>query len=170
MNKLSIAFFLMAGVLVELHAVQDVTFQVNMQNQTVSPNGVHVAGNWQSEAGLANGDWQPNTALMTDDDGDGIYAFTCTLPNGVYEYKFINGNEWGADESQIPVICQVGGGNENRFFVVDNSAVATIPVEFNGSAAFDAGIAFRPMRFTVQMPDLDPIDPNGVFVTGSFML
>ena len=29
-----------------------VTFQVDMNGETVSPNGVHVAGDWQSEAGI----------------------------------------------------------------------------------------------------------------------
>ena len=166
--KLHFALLVLFSATLKLNAQQEVIFQVDMQNETVSPNGVHVAGNWQSEAGLPN-DWEPYTAMMEDDDGDGIYTFTCVLPNGVYEYKFINGNAWGLDEVQIPEICQVGGGNSNRFFVVDNSPVATIPVEYNGSAAFDAGITFKPMRFTLQMPDFVTIDPTGVYLSGTFM-
>ncbi len=159
---------LIGGALGSLVAQQEVTFTVNMQNQTVPAEGVHVAGNWQSEAGLPN-DWEPNTATMADDDGDGIYSYTCTLPDGVYEYKFVNGNAWGSDETQIPAVCQVGGGNSNRFFVVDGVSPAMPAVAFNGSSAVDAGVIFKPMRFTVDMPSSVTIDPTGVFVTGSFM-
>ena len=159
---------LIGGMLGTANAQQEVVFQVNMQNQTVGPEGVHVAGNWQSEAGLP-ADWEPNTALMTDDDGDNIYSFTCTLPDGVYEYKFVNGNAWGSDETQIPAICQVGGGNTNRFLVVDGTPPALPAVAFNGSSVVDAGATFKPMRFTVDMPSSVTIDPTGVFVTGSFM-
>jgi len=35
-----------------------VKFQVDMTGQTVSANGVHVAGNFQAAAG-ASGDWKP---------------------------------------------------------------------------------------------------------------
>jgi len=159
---------LIGGVLGSAVAQQEVTFLVNMQNQTVPAEGVHVAGNWQSEAGLPN-DWEPNTAMMSDDDGDGIYSYTCSLPDGVYEYKFVNGNAWGSDETQIPAICQVGGGNSNRFFVVDGAPPAMPAVAFNGSSAVDAGTTFKPIRFTVDMPTSVTVDPTGVFVTGSFM-
>ena len=145
-----------------------VTFNVNMSNLNISPSGVHVAGNWQSEAGLPN-DWEPNTALMTDDDMDGIYSYTCELPDGVYEFKYINGDAWGSDETAIPAICQVGGGNSNRFFIVDGVQTDLLAVAFNGSVAIDAGTTFKPMRFNVDMPLSEIIDPSGIFVSGTFM-
>ncbi|MFM9005799.1 MAG: hypothetical protein ACKOSR_09905, partial [Flavobacteriales bacterium] len=43
----------------------NVTFKVNMVNETVSPNGVHLAGSIQG--------WNPSTTEMSDLDGDGIY-------------------------------------------------------------------------------------------------
>lgn len=159
---------LIGGMLGTANAQQEVVFQVNMQNQTVAPEGVHVAGNWQSEAGLPN-DWEPNTALMNDDDGDNIYSFTCTLPDGVYEFKFVNGNAWGSDENQIPAICQVGGGNSNRFFVVDGNPLQLPAVDFNGSMVTDVGNIFKPMRFTVDIPASLTVDPTGVYVSGTFM-
>jgi hypothetical protein len=159
---------LIGGMLGTANAQQEVVFQVNMQNQTVGPEGVHVAGNWQSEAGLPE-DWQPNTATMTDDDGDGIYTYTCTLPDGVYEYKFVNGNAWGSDETQIPEICQVGGGNSNRFFVVDAAPVQLPPVGFNGADVSDLGTVFKPSRFTVDIPSSLTLDPSGVYLSGTFM-
>ena len=69
----------------------DFTFEVDMNGETVSANGVHVAGNFQDEAGAA-GDWDPGTTELTDDDVDGIYSLTVNIPAGGYEYKFINGN------------------------------------------------------------------------------
>ncbi len=160
------AFVLLA--MVSGLAQNSVSFNVNMSNLAISPNGVHVAGNWQFEAGLPS-DWEPNTALMTDDDMDSIYTYSCVLPDGVYEFKFINGDAWGTDETQIPVICQVGGGNSNRFFVVDGAPITLPSIAFNGSAASDAGFVFKPIRFTANMPVSEIIDPFGVFVSGNFM-
>jgi hypothetical protein len=79
---------------VENHAV---TFAVNMANQIVSPNGIHLAGGF-GVAGYAN--WSPSGIPMTDSNNDGVYAVTLNLPEGVFfEYKFVNGNAWGSDES-----------------------------------------------------------------------
>ena len=172
MKKQLLFSALIGGAMGLLNAQQEVTFSVNMQGQTVSPNGVHVAGNWQSEAGLANGDWQPNTAMMTD-DGTGIYTYTCSnIPDGVYEYKFINGNDWqgpGGTPENVPAICQVGGGNSNRFFVVDGAPVQLPAVGFNGVNVSELGIVLKPSRFTVDMPTSLTIDPTGVYLSGSFM-
>jgi hypothetical protein len=170
MKKQLLFSVLIVGTLGLLNAQQEVTFSVNMQGQTVNANGVHVAGNWQSEAGLGE-DWQPNTATMND-NGDGTYSYTCTLPDGVYEYKFVNGNDWqepGGTPENIPAICQVGGGNENRFFVVDGAPFGTPAIAFGGSAASDAGNLFKASRFTVDMPTSLTIDPTGVYLSGTFM-
>ena len=51
----------------------NVTFKVNMILQTVSANGVHVAGNFQG--------WNPATSALTDADGDGIYETTINVTN-----------------------------------------------------------------------------------------
>lgn len=90
----------------------NVTFQVNMANETVSPLGVHIAGNFQG--------WSPASSTMTDVDGDGIYTYTAALNSGYNaEYKFINGNAWGSDES-VPGACGVdnGQGGYNRAYTV----------------------------------------------------
>ena len=46
-----------------------VTLTVDMSNQTVSADGVHVAGNFQG--------WDPGATPMTD-NGDGTYSHTFT--------------------------------------------------------------------------------------------
>lgn len=140
-----------------------VTFQVDMNGQTVSPNGVHVAGDWQSEA-LLPADWQPGTAEMTDDDSDGIYSLTVDLPAGQYEYKFINDNDWPGGED-IPQINKTGI-SDNRFFVITDYHAANgfdLPaVLFSGSAP--AGEVA--VRLTVDMASESVISENGVHVAG----
>jgi len=165
--KKHVLFSLMLGAsALSMNAQYEVTFSVNMQDQTPSPDGVHVAGSWQSEAGLPN-DWEPNTAAMTDDDMDGIYTYTCTLPDGIYEFKYINGNAWGGDES-VPAACQVGGGNSNRFFVVNGASPLIYPVKFADVVANDGTGNFNMVRFTVDLTG-STVGNGGVSVAGSFM-
>ena len=65
----------------------NVTFKVDMQYQTVSENGVYIAGSMQ--------DWSPGSTPLSDDDGNGIWEVTLSIAEYTsYEYKFINGNTW----------------------------------------------------------------------------
>lgn len=86
-----------------------VTFNVDMNGLTISGNGVHVAGAFQS--------WNPGTTALTH-IGGGIYSATVNMDvNTTSQYKFVNGNSWGTDES-VPGICQSSG---NRVFTVGTS-------------------------------------------------
>ncbi|MGB0175886.1 MAG: hypothetical protein ACPF9D_01890, partial [Owenweeksia sp.] len=115
-----------------IQAQHNVTFQVDMSGQTVSANGVHVAGNFQDEAG-APSDWNPSATTMTNSSGS-IYSVTVNIPAGSYEYKFINDNDWPGVES-VPAAAQVdlGSGNDNRWVVI--SGDTTLPAYmFSGAA------------------------------------
>jgi hypothetical protein len=143
-----------------------VTFRVDMNGQTVSANGVHVAGNWQAAAGYP-GDWQPGTAQMTDDNADGIYELNVNVPPGQYEYKFINNNDWPGVEG-VPVVSQKGGGNDNRVFAVsqwhaDNGGL-TLPAILFGGAAPDGQVA---VRLQIDMSN-QTVGELGVHVAGNF--
>jgi hypothetical protein len=137
-----------------------------MNDQTVSTNGVHVAGSWQAAAGYA-GDWDPSTAEMTDDDADGIYELTVSIPAGQYEYKFLNGNSWDGEEG-IPLICQKGGGNSNRVFAVTDwhatDGFALPSIMFGGSAP----MGMLALRVNVDMANQD-VAETGVHVAGSLV-
>lgn len=99
----------------------DVTFKVDMQYQTVSSNGVHIAGSMQ--------DWNPSSTTLSDNDGDGIWEVTLTLSeNTAYEYKFINGNSWGNDES---VFGSCGAGNSNRLLLTSDQNMILPAYVFN---------------------------------------
>lgn len=54
-----------------------------------------VPGSYQAAAGCA-GDWDPacEVTLMSDEDGDGVYTLTVTLPAGSYEYKVAVNGSW----------------------------------------------------------------------------
>jgi len=80
-----------------------IRFVVNMQNETVSPNGVHVAGDFQS--------WSTTNTIMYhfDDAPTGVYeVISYVSPNNTYEYKFYNGNSSG-DAEIVAGSCTVGG-------------------------------------------------------------
>lgn len=120
MKKLYLALIISLFSLTHIWAQHNVTFQVDMNNQTVSTNGVHVAGNFQIAAGYAS-DWAPNLTQLTDANNDGIYNITVNIPAGYYEYKYINGNAWGQDES-VPGACAT---NNNRAFTVASDTTLT---------------------------------------------
>ena len=130
-----------------------VTFQVDMNNVCVPAEGVHIAGNFQG--------WDAASTPMSDPDMDGVYEYTVQLANGNYEYKFINGNAFGQDES-VPVACQQ---NNNRFVDVAGADVTTPDVCFGSCdpcAAEDVVVTLQ-VDMSEQM-----VDANGVHVVGSF--
>lgn len=132
----------------------DVTFQVDMSQETVAPEGVHIAGSFQG--------WNPGSTAMTN-IGNDIYAVTITLQDGEYhEYKFINGNAWGMDES-VPGEC---AQNSNRYLTVPASNTTLPAVCF---ASCDPCVPQVPVDVTFQVDmSLETIAPEGVHITGSF--
>ena len=101
-----------------------VTLNVDMsliveEGGVVAPEGVHVAGDFQG--------WDPAGTPMND-LGNNIWSITFQQePNTSIQYKFINGNEWGADETQITEDCGVDGGSGsfNRILEVGEDPVET---------------------------------------------
>ena len=90
----------------------DVTFNVDMSNQFVEPEGVFLGG------GMFGG---AQTHQMFDDDGDNIYSVTLSFQEGVSgNYIFINGPSWGGDFSGAEQLsgqeCADLENFDNRFF------------------------------------------------------
>ena len=140
----------------------DVTFQVDMNTQTVSGNGVHIAGNFQ-DAVDGMGNWRPGDHPLKDDDGDGVYTLTVQLPAGDYEYKFVNGNAWGGDES-VPGSCATNG---NRGLTVATTNVTTDLVCFGTCDPCPTAIDTFDWTLKVDMSG-QTVDPAGVHVAGAF--
>lgn len=140
-----------------------VEFSVDMTGQTVSPNGVHVSGDFQEEAGYEGGDWQSNTTLMTNEAGSEIYSVVVDIPAFTrYEYKFINGDQWYEVEF-VPLESRVGYDyNDNRWVYVDslyNDTTIIPPVMFSGNAP----MGYYLLRLKVDMALQEQIDPAGVY-------
>lgn len=145
-----------------------VAFLVDMTGQTVSPNGVHVAGNFQG--------WNPSTSVLLPVPGKtGFYGNVFDINAGqVIEFKAINGganqNDWGGAEA-VPAISQKGSAangqtNDNRWMYIDSTKNDTtlISVKFS-SAAPEGKIA---LRFAVDLQKETAISANGVYIAGNF--
>jgi alpha-amylase len=138
------------------------TFSVDMSQETISPDGVHVAGDFQSEAGFDN-DWNPGATALTDPDGDQIYEATVMVPPGTYLYKFVNGNEWN-DKPELPSAdCSIsdGAGNFNRQAMVSISGLNLPVVQFDSCNAI--------LHLSVNMSE-EEVAPEGVFAVGDFQV
>ena len=76
-----------------------VTFNLNMENETVSEGGVYLG------AGVIGG---PTEHELTDPDGDGVYSVDVTMQNGTTgNYIFLNGNcpDWSCKENLQGLPC-----------------------------------------------------------------
>jgi hypothetical protein len=84
--------------------------KVNMSNETVSANGVHIAGNFQNN--------DPASTIMYS-FGNSVYEYMAYLtPASQVDYKFYNGNSAVASEI-VPTACAQGG---NRIIANVDSA------------------------------------------------
>ena len=150
----------------------NVTFLVDMtlvsNLEGISPNGVHIAGNFQKKAGYAN-DWTPGITELTDSDGDKIYELRVVLPEGEYEYKYLNGNDWGTEES-IPQGC-VKPGTPNRGLTIagnEGDEVTVGPICFSSCTA-DCPVLGAPINVTFRVDMTNEfVDSRGLFVSGDF--
>lgn len=145
-----------------------VKFAVDMDTITPMVTGIHVAGDFQTLAGYAGGDWMSGTTLMTQEGGSSIYSVVVDIPAFAhYEFKFINGDQWYEAEF-VPIESRVGYNfNDNRWLYVDSLANDTT---FAGAILFsgNAPKGLTLMRFLVDMTNEWFIDPSGVHVAGSF--
>ena len=112
------------------NAIQ-VTFQVDMSGQIVSPSGVHLAGSFTdvNGDGVIDNDlpnWNPG-GIALNDIGNGIWSVTIELVAGLYEYKFVNGNDWSNPEFFSPDAFCEQSLNGNRSVTIGDVDL-TIPV------------------------------------------
>jgi lysophospholipase L1-like esterase len=99
----------------------DLNLSVDMTGATVSPNGVHVTGNFNN--------WDPGSFELTDNNGDDIYEITIpVIPNLDYVYQFLNGNTM-SDAEVVFGTCEFRA--KRRVTVLNDSL--TVPVVKFGS-------------------------------------
>ncbi len=169
-RKILLLVALIVGISFEMFAVA-VTFNVNMTGQTVSPNGVHVAGNFNDvnydgiTENAAYTNWNPSSIALVN-QGNGIWKVTLNLVPARYEFKFINGNDWSGLED-VPAACQVEvNGNDNRFWTISGAnPTASMTVCYESCAACGENT----VRFRVDMTQESAgVNPAGVFVAVDF--
>jgi len=136
-----------------------VTFKVDMSNVgTISPNGVHIAGNFQG--------WDPATTQMTPPPFGFYYTYTATLtPGETIYWKYINGTTWGEVENLVGAGLCVTGNDNNRFFVVPDQNITLDVVCFGKCNICNPPIV--DITFRVDMSN-EQVSPNGVHIAGSF--
>lgn len=139
----------------------EITFQVNLQNETVSPNGVYIMGNWD--------DW--TTAVKLDNSTDKIYSTTLTLkPGNRIDYKFFDGNPAGNWEEYKGENFRGSCTDEwtNRFFIVPDESTVLDPVCFNSCEICEPVVSDSVnVTFRVDMQN-ETVSDKGVHIGGSF--
>ncbi len=177
------AFLFASAMAFAANAQVLVAFTVDMSDQTVSPNGVHLAGNFNDpnyDGSVINSDyaqWSPNSIALQD-LGNGIYGVELNLLPAQYQFKFINGNDWPGEE-QVPDLCRENGTTNRYFWVSEESSY---DVCFGGCVA--CGDKAVLLQVDMSLVDLDgdgitgeaydpntetgDIHPDGVHVAGDF--
>jgi hypothetical protein len=138
----------------------DVTFLVDMTNEVVSADGVHLAGTFQ--------EWNASSTPMTD-MGDNVYAATVTLLSGEdHQYKFINGISFDFTEI-VPQECGVddGQGGFNRFLTVPLNDTTLMPLCFGSCEICLPPQPLHNVVFRVDMTN-ETVSADGVHLAGSF--
>lgn len=152
MKKIYITM-LAAFFTVAMFAQNNVTFKVDLGTATPSANGVHVAGSFQG--------WSPSATAMTQVGTSSIYEVTVSVAAGKYEYKFVNGNAWGDDETP-GANCSIGSGNGNRWVEVTGTTVLPA-VMFGGCAPTGMNSIMVMVDMSTQATVNDTISVAGSF-------
>ncbi len=138
-----------------------VKFAVDMTGQTISPNGVHVSGDFQTEAGFPT-DWDSKSTVLTKETGTDIYSVEVNIPAfRKYEYKYVNGDQFYEVEF-VPEKSRVGYDfNDNRWIYIDSvrSDLTLMPVLLFGG---NAPAGKRMVKFVVDMQNQFAVDRLGI--------
>lgn len=160
--------FILLAVISTAAFAKKVKFAVDLTGFEISPNGVHVTGDFQTLAGFPGGDWEPGTTPMQKEGETDIYSIVVDIPAlQKYEYRFVNGDQFYETEF-IPLESRVGYDfNDNRWIFVDSLVNDTT---FSGAIVFggNAPAGMYLVRFLVNMQEESAIASAGVHVAGNF--
>ena len=142
----------------------DVTFNVNMANETTSPDGVFLAGG--ADFGVAGDN------PMTDTDGDDIWTITKSVPVGYTgNYTFLNGNcpDWSCKENINGQSCADGPYSDRLLSnITENTTVSTCFSQCTTDGTCETP-AYQPIvTFQVDMSNAGLTGGETIYVTGSF--
>ncbi|HRH01470.1 MAG TPA: T9SS type A sorting domain-containing protein [Bacteroidia bacterium] len=148
--KKILSLFLLVAISFVAQA-KKVKFAVDMDTFAISPNGVHVTGDFQALAGYPGGDWTSNETVCAQEGATTIYSVVVDIPAfAKYEYKFVNGDQFYEVEF-VPIESRIGYDfNDNRWIWVDslgNDTTFVGAIKFAGNAP--AGLNL--VRFLVNL-------------------
>ena len=138
-----------------------ITWEVNMANEEVSPDGVYLAG----------GDYFgiPGDNPMSDDDGDGIWTITMAMPIGYTgAYTFTNGacGDWSCKENIVGQDCAFGQWSDRELPEVTGDATYSTCFSQCTSDGTCASVTASDVTFRVDMSEQTVTD--GVFLHAAF--
>jgi hypothetical protein len=142
----------------------NVTFQVDMSIQMYDGNfppgaNVIVRGDFQTDAGDPNGNWQGNLFLLTDVDDDSIYSSTFPIPSNFvgnnYSFKYVIVNPPAGDNWESTL--------DRQFTLTSPSTV--IPLDcFNHECGFPPPLGVtNTINFTADISSFINIGIGGAF-------
>jgi len=137
-----------------------VTFKVDMSNENVSPDGIHLAGSFQG--------WNAGSTPMLITTSN-IYEVTLMIEEGTaQEYKFINGNSFDFAEA-VPEACGVpdGQGGFNRWFTVPVADTVMQALCFSSCEPCLPPLPEHGVTFRVDMSN-EVVSAEGVHLMGTF--
>jgi len=140
------------------NAYIEVTFNVNMAEQTVDTEGYGLDLFLDDPYGYHD---------MSDDDGDGVWSVTLTLlANTTYEYKFKNGDEWEGNFNDLG--CGAGDGSTygNRIFTSGDSDMSLDSVCFNSCTDCEEACTMGDVNGDGDVNVLDIVQIVGFIVEG----
>lgn len=139
----------------------NITFNVNMNGETVDPAGVFIAG--------GSGFGSPGDNPMSDLDGDGIYTITLSkAENFSSHYIFLNGNcsDYSCKEIIAGQACSDPNSFDDRFIAVGtNDTTVSTCFNFCTDGTDCSGIKFVDITFNLDMSGI-VVDTSGVYVAG----
>jgi hypothetical protein len=134
----------------------NVTFRVDMQHVTVSPDGVHVAGTFNN--------WNYGQSLMNPAGGT-IYEFSGIFEEGSYqEFLFVNGNTIAGAEAP-PSTCTA---NNHRYMTIPGLDTVLTAYCFDSCVACGTVPQYYNVTFRVDMRNADTIAQAGIYIAGNF--
>ncbi|MFZ4520289.1 MAG: cohesin domain-containing protein [Bacteroidales bacterium] len=133
-----------------------VKLRVDMQHETISPDGVHVGGTFNN--------WNYAQTLMTSAGGT-IYETTMTMDEGTYlEFRFANGITALQSET-VPVACSLNG---NRYFTVPAHDTVMTAYCYGSCTACGTVAQYSNVTFRVDLRAAGSIAAGGIHLAGTF--
>jgi hypothetical protein len=134
----------------------NVTFRVDLQHVTVSPDGVHLAGTFNN--------WSYLQSVMTQ-SSPFVYEFSQIMEEGQYhEFLFVNGNNAAAAENP-PASCTA---NSHRYITIPNHDTVLTAYCYDSCLACGSVPQFVNVTFRVDLRNADSIHPAGIHLAGNF--